>query len=61
MEEDVKTLLKNEFFESFKPSYYEYCNNLINQPEWESVKKLLGFEKWEDILPPEKYDEKMIK
>ena len=52
MEEDVKTLLKNEFFKSFKPSYYEYCNNLI---------KLLGFETWEDILPPEKYDEKMIK
>ena len=61
MEENIKTSLKNEFFESFKPTYYEYCNNLINQPEWESVKKLLGVEKWEDILPPEKYDEKMIK
>ena len=61
MEENTETSLKNEFFKSFKSAYYEYCNNLINQPEWESVKKLLGFEKWEDILPPEKYDEKMIK
>lgn len=60
MEENNETSFKNEFFEFFKPTYYEYCNNLINQPEWESVKKLLGFEKWEDILPLEKYDEKMI-
>ncbi len=61
MEENTETSFKNEFFESFKSTYYEYCNNLINTPEYESVKKLLGFEKWEDILPPEKYDKMLVK
>ena len=61
MEENTETSFKNEFFESFKSTYYEHCNNLINSPEYDSVKKLLGFEKWEDILPPEKYDKMFIK
>ena len=61
MEEFIATWFMNEFFESFKPIYYKHCNDLINKPEYESVKKILGVEVWEDILPLEQYDKKMLK